>query len=198
MNQPRPGRFCAACLPSPGFFRVAVILACAVPLLVAACSEKLQDRAQPQVPVTTATAVEKEVPIQILANGTVEASAVVNIASRVDGQVMQVHLRQGQEVEKGQLLFSIDDRPYQALLESAQSNLARDRIRLAQAQKDARRYSDLIKKDYVTRSQYEQSIADAESLAAIVKGDELPFKMPDSMLLIAALWLPLQEGPAVS
>ena len=172
MNHPKRGCCCASCLSSTRFSTVVAVLLCLPMMLVQACSEKAPERAKPQVPVTTAIAIEKDVPVQISANGTVEASAIVNITSRVDGQVMQVYLKQGQEVEKGQLLFAIDDRPYRALLESAQSNLTRDRIRLEQAQKDAQRYSDLIKKDYVTRSQYEQTLTDAQSLAAVVKGDE--------------------------
>ena len=140
--------------------------------LVHGCSEKDQSRPRPDVPVKTAIVIQKDVPVEVTANGTVQAYSVVNITSRVDGQVMKIHLQEGQEVKKGQLLFSIDDRPFQAVLEAAQSNLARDRIKLGKAQKDARRYADLFKKDYVTKSQAEQAQTDAESLEAVVKGDE--------------------------
>jgi multidrug efflux system membrane fusion protein len=140
--------------------------------LVHGCSKKEQSRPRPEVPVKTAIVIQKDVPVEVAANGTVQAYSVVNITSRVDGQVMKIHLQEGQEVKKGQLLFSIDDRPFQAILEAAQSNLARDRIKLEKAQKDARRYADLFKKDYVTKSQAEQAQTDAESLEAVVKGDE--------------------------
>jgi multidrug efflux system membrane fusion protein len=140
--------------------------------LVHGCSKNEQSRPRPDVPVKTAIVIQKDVPVEVAANGTVQAYSVVNITSRVDGQVMKIHLQEGQEVKKGQLLFSIDDRPFQAILEAAQSNLARDRIKLEKAQKDARRYADLFKKDYVTKSQAEQTQTDAESLEAVVKGDE--------------------------
>ena len=141
-------------------------------LLTTGCSEEKKVRPRPVVPVKTAVAVQKDVPIEIPANGAVEAHQVVNIKSRVDGQVMQIHIREGQEVAKGQLLVTIDDRPYQALLDAARSNLARDRIKWEKAQKDAVRYEELLQKDYVTKTQAEQVQADAASLEAVVKGDE--------------------------
>ena len=140
--------------------------------LVFGCSEKEQAMTRPEVPVKTAVAVQKDVPIELFANGVVEAHQVVNIKSRVDGQVMQIHIKEGQEVTKGQLIISIDDRPYRAMLEGARSNLTRDRIKWEKAKKDAVRYVDLLQKDYVTKSQAEQAQADAEALEAVVKGDE--------------------------
>ncbi len=148
------------------------ILLSAVLVLAAGCSEREQPKPNPAVSVKTAPALEKDVPIEISANGTVEAFSVVNITSRVDGQVMKVHLKEGQMVEKGQAIVSIDDRPYQAQREAAEAALARDKIRLEKAGKDAERYAELVQKDYVTKAQYEQVIADAEALKAVVSGDE--------------------------
>jgi multidrug efflux system membrane fusion protein len=69
-------------------------------------------------------------------------------------------------------LINIDERPYQAMLESALSTLSRDRIRLEKAKKDAQRYAELLQKDYVTKIQAEQAQTDAEVLEAAIKGDE--------------------------
>jgi len=141
-------------------------------LLGPGCSEKEQQRSQPDVPVSVATAILQDVPVEVDAIGTVEAYSVVNITSRVDGQVTQIHVKEGQTVEKGQILFNIDDRPYQAILESARANLSRDRIQLEKAGKDAKRYAELFKKDYVTKDQAEQAQTNAAALEEMVKGDE--------------------------
>ncbi|MFZ2632991.1 MAG: efflux RND transporter periplasmic adaptor subunit [Desulfosalsimonadaceae bacterium] len=148
----------------------AIVLA--ILLSTLACSEKEQSRPDPAVPVKTAFATQKDVPEEMSAIGTVEASSIVNISSRVDGQVMKIHIREGQDVEQGQVLIDIDDRPYQTMLASARSNLERDRVKLQKAKIDAKRYADLLRKDYVTKSQAEQTQADAESLEAIIRGDE--------------------------
>lgn len=148
------------------------VVVLAIVLSALACSEKEQSRPDPAVPVKTAFATQKDVPEKMSAIGTVEASSIVNITSRVDGQVMKIHIREGQNVEQGQVLIDIDDRPYQTMLVSARANLARDRVKLQKAKIDAKRYADLLKKDYVTKSQAEQTQADAESLEAIIRGDE--------------------------
>ena len=154
------------------FSRYILIFLSAAMVLVNGCSEREQPTPNPEVSVKTAPALEKDVPIEVPANGTVEAFSVVNITSRVDGQVMKIHLKEGQMVEKGQALVAIDERPYQAQAETAEAGLARDKIRLEKAAKDAERYADLVQKDYVTKAQYEQAIADSEALKAVVNGDE--------------------------
>jgi len=151
---------------------MAPVFLMALTLMSYGCSGKDEHRPPQAVPVKTAKVIQKDVPVEVAANGTVEAYSVVNITSRVDGHVMQVHVKEGQEVEKGRLLFNIDARPYQALLEAAQSNLERDRIKAEKAAKDAKRYADLLVKDYVTKAQAEQAQTDAESLEAVVKADK--------------------------
>ncbi len=126
---------------------------------------------RPEVPVRTAVAVQKDVPLEVTTVGAVEAFAVVNVTSRIDGQIMAVHFTEGESVKRGQLLFTIDQRPYQAALEQAQANLEHDRIRAANAAADARRFQELVARDFVTRSQYEKARSEAEALAAAVKAD---------------------------
>jgi len=69
------------------------------------------------VPVLAGTVSQKDIPVQLLAIGKVEAYASVSIKIRVTGELTQVHFREGQEVKKGDLLFTIDPRPYQAALD---------------------------------------------------------------------------------
>ena len=144
----------------------------AILLTAMACSEKEQSRPSPEVPVKTALTARKDVPEELSAIGTVESASIVNITSRVDGQVMKIHIKEGQDVKQGQTLIDIDDRPYRAMLEAARSTLERDRVKLQKARKDAKRYADLLLKDYVTKSQAEQTQTDLESLEASIRGDE--------------------------
>lgn len=126
----------------------------------------------PPVPVTAAEAVKKDVPLVVSAIGTVEAFNTVSVKALVAGQIMKVHVAEGQDVKKGDLLFTIDPRPFQAALDQAQARLARDRAQLVSAQAQDRRYTDLVKKDYVTQQQADDATATAGALAATVKADE--------------------------
>ena len=140
-----------------------------------ACSSEKKGspgKGQPPVPVVAATAVQRDVPVTLSAIGAVEAYATVAVKARVSGELLRVHFREGQDVAQGGLLLEIDPRPYQASLEEAAANLARDRARLKNAEEDARRYGELVGKDYVTREHYDQIVANAEAMKATVMADE--------------------------
>src|SRR6266404_5065186 len=85
---------------------------------------------------------------------------------------MQVNFRQGQDVKQGDLLFTIDPRPFEAALRQAQANLAKDRAMAHQADADEKRYALLLKQEVGSRQQYDQIEANAASLAATVQADE--------------------------
>ncbi|MDA8388561.1 MAG: efflux RND transporter periplasmic adaptor subunit [Nitrospiraceae bacterium] len=147
-------------------------LAAAACLLFAACAPKPGPAApRPAVPVSAAYAVTRSVPVRIRAIGQVEAYNSVQIKSMVNGQIVAIHYRDGQFVRKGQLLFEIDRRPYEAALEQARANLARDIVLAENAKKDAARYAILVKKQYVPREQYDQKEADAAAAEAVVRAD---------------------------
>jgi membrane fusion protein, multidrug efflux system len=124
------------------------------------------------VPVTVGTVVRKTVPVQIEAVGKVEPFSTVEIRARVGGELTAVTFGEGQEVEKGQLLFTIDPRPFQAALDQAQAALARDRAVAANSAADLKRYGDLVQKEFVTREQYDKIAADVQSGEATVHADE--------------------------
>jgi len=138
-----------------------------------ACSEGQSDLPQktPPVPVTVGTVVQKTVPVVVKTIGNVEAYTSVSVKARVSGELQRVHFDEGQEVKEGDLLFTIDPRPYEAVLKEAQAKLARDRALLKKAQDDARRYGRLIKDDLISREQYDQIMANAQALAATVQAD---------------------------
>jgi multidrug efflux system membrane fusion protein len=122
--------------------------------------------------VTVARAVERTVPVQVQAVGRVLSYATVSVKSRVEGLVTAVHFRDGQFVKAGQLLFSLDAAPYEAALQQAEANRARDQAQLENARKQVERNAAVVAKGYVSKEQYDQAVASAAALAATVKADE--------------------------
>ncbi len=123
----------------------------------------------PTAPVSVASVEQKTMPLELKAIGNVEAFSTVQVKSQVEGEVSKVHFREGQEVKKGEWLFTIDPRPFEALLQQARANLARDQALLENARKDARRYEALIQQKLVSTGEYEQFATKAASLEATVK-----------------------------
>jgi multidrug efflux system membrane fusion protein len=152
---------------APALSAAAILLAGAV-----ACSGDRKAPAAEAVPVRVGTVVKKAVPVQVRNVGTVQAYNTVAVRALVGGEILRVHFRDGQDVGKRDLLFTIDPRPYQAALAQAQAALARDKAQWALADTDVRRYEDLVQKDYVTRQQYDSVVANAAATAATVHADE--------------------------
>ncbi len=130
-----------------------------------------REKGEVLVPVKVAVAERKAVPVQLQAVGTVEAYATVLIKSRVDGQLVRVHFREGQDVKKDDLLFTIDPRPYEAAVKEARARLERDAALAAKADVDARRYAELAAKNYVSSDKFEQFRANADALRATMAAD---------------------------
>lgn len=148
-------------------------LVCGASLLVAAgCGKPPARGAAPPVPVKVATAVRKTVPLEVRSVGTVEAIETIAVKARVGGELVRLGFDEGDAVARGAMLFVIDQRPYEAALREAEARLARDRAQLSKAESDVTRYADLVKKDFVTREQYEQITAVAAALRATVRAEE--------------------------
>jgi multidrug efflux system membrane fusion protein len=144
-----------------------------VTLFIAACSGEKKPPPPPPVPVLVATVTEKTVPVELKVIGNVEAYSTVSIKSRLAGQLVKVNFKEGQDVKQGDLLFVIDPRPYEAALRQVEANLVRDKALATKAQADARRYAELIRKQFVSQQDYDQAKATAESLSATVHADEV-------------------------
>jgi multidrug efflux system membrane fusion protein len=169
--------------------KVLVLLA-----LLAACKRGGQQQGPPQgegVPVTVAQVEKRTVPQQVSAIGTVEPMHTVQVRSQVGGTLVGVHFQEGEEVEKGDLLFTIDARPYQAALVQAQSAVARDRAKMLDAEATARRYEELAKKEYVTQQQAESARAEAVALKATVSADEAAVEQAKLNLAYCAIRSPV-------
>jgi multidrug efflux system membrane fusion protein len=161
------------CGSSPRVMAVIAVAAAAVFALAGGCSrEKAQHGPPPAVPVTVAEAVSMDVPVMLSEIGTVEAFNTVSVTARVGGQLLSVGFDEGRDVDKGHVLFQIDPAPYQADLDQALANLERDRAKQAEAEADAARYAELVKKDYVTKQDYDSYVATAAAAKATVQADE--------------------------
>lgn len=142
-------------------------------------------------PVLVAKAVQKNVPNQLHEIGTVEAFSTVNVKTRVEGQLVAVHFKEGDYVVKGQLLFNLDARPMQALLHQAEANLAKDQAQDRQAEADERRYSLLLHEEVGSQQQYDQAHATAGALRAAVAADKAEIETAKLNLLYTEIHSPI-------
>ncbi|MDB5410008.1 MAG: Membrane fusion protein multidrug efflux system [Rhodospirillales bacterium] len=124
------------------------------------------------IPVTAGRAEAKDVPVFLMGLGTVQAFNSVTVKSRVDGPIVKVSFAEGQEVKAGDALFQIDPRPFQAMLEQAQGNKAKDEAQLAGAQRDLARYAKLLPQGYQTGQSYDDQKATVGQLQGTVAADQ--------------------------
>jgi multidrug efflux system membrane fusion protein len=129
-------------------------------------------RSREAVPVLVVTAVQKAVPVQLRAVGNVEPYTTVSIKSQVTGVLMEAHFKEGQDVTKGQQLFTIDPRPFEAALRQAEANMQRDNAQLKNLREQVRRYAELVEKQYVSREQYDLIKTNADAAEAVVEADK--------------------------
>lgn len=149
------------------------------------------------VPVLVATAVQKDVPIQIQAVGTVEAYDTISVKSLVNGQLMEFFFKEGDYVHKGDKLFSIDSRTYEAQLKQAEANLKRDQALELQSESNlkrdesnanyasatAERYAGLLKDGIVSKDQTEQLTSTARASANAVGADQAAIDSAKAQIL---------------
>jgi membrane fusion protein, multidrug efflux system len=125
-------------------------------------------KAAPAIPVSVATVAQQAVAVRIQAIGNVEAYSTVALKARVDGQIVEVNFKEGQEVRKGAGLFKIDARPFEATLRQAEANLMRDTAQKEQARSQERRYQELLQKNFVSKEAYAQIRTNADTAEAVV------------------------------
>ncbi len=148
------------------------------------------------VPVVVGKAMRRDVPVQLKAIGNVEAASSVAIQAQVTGQLQAVHFQQGQDVRKGDLLFTLDARPLQAALDQAKAQLAKDTAAKAQAeavfardlatnknaQAQAERYRQLYAQGLISLDQMQQYAATADSAAATIEADRAAIRNAESVM----------------
>jgi multidrug efflux system membrane fusion protein len=146
---------------------------------------------QAPVPVTAGVAERRDVPFELAATGTVEPLQTVAVQPQVSGPVVRIAFREGQEVTRGQVLFQIDPRPFQAALAQAEAALARDKAQAANADAAQRRYSELASKEYVTAEQFEQVRTDAATATANLAGSQAAVEQARLNLQYATIRAPI-------
>lgn len=138
----------------------------------AAHSQAAINRSFGNVPVRVATAVTKPTPVEFDTIGNVQTIASVAIKSRVDAVIDQVLVKDGQTVKAGDVLFKLDSRAAQAVVDQASATLARDQVQLANSSRNFGRDKQLLSKDFVSHQQYDNDSAAASALDATVKADQ--------------------------
>ena len=128
--------------------------------------------APPPLPVTVATVTRQDVPIFLTGLGTIQAYNTVTLRTRIDGQIMAVYFREGQDVHKGQVLALIDPRPYDVALQTAKANLARDVAQLNTAKANLARSKALLDAGVIAVQDYQTQEASAGQFEGTVKGDQ--------------------------
>lgn len=150
---------------------LALSLACLA--LSFGCAKKQEaKKAKPPVPVLVGKAVQKDVQTTLKAIGNVEPSSTVSIKSLVAGEVTSVNFKEGQDVRKGDLLFTIDSRPLEADLRRAEGALSKDMVEAKNAQTNAKRYEDLLNKGMVSRQEHDQAATAIASLNETIRTDK--------------------------
>lgn len=143
------------------------------------------------VPVLVVTALQKSVPVQLHAVGNVEPYNSVSIKSQVTGVLQRAHFKEGQDVKKGQLLFTIDPRPLEAALKQAEANLARDSAQLRNTREQLKRYAELVEKQYVSREQYDQIKTNADAAESVVEADKAAVENAKVQLSYCYIYSPI-------
>jgi multidrug efflux system membrane fusion protein len=129
--------------------------------------EKKAARGPAAVPVSVALAEQRSVPFRLAAIGNVEAFSTVAVKARIDGQILAINFREGQEVKRGEVLIRIDARPFEASLKQAEANALRDAAGRDQARSQERRYKELLEKNFVSREAYAQIATNAHTADAV-------------------------------
>lgn len=133
---------------------------------------KSEPNGAPAIPVLVSSVIQKPMPVELRAIGNVQAYSTVVVKSLVEGTLTRAHFKEGQEVKKGDLLFTIDPRPFEVQLRQAEANLARDRAQAENARQQAQRYEKLVQKEYVSQEQYDQLRATAAAYEGTLLADQ--------------------------
>ncbi len=143
-----------------------------VSLLFCGCSRKVKQAPPPPPPVTVLTTTAKNVPFYIDTLGHFAAFNTVTVQAQVQGELTGLYFEEGQPVNRGELLFTIDKRPYQAVLDKAVATLKQNEATLTYDLSRQERYSGLVEDDFVSKLQYTQYVTELESQEAIIQENQ--------------------------
>src|SRR5689334_17108001 len=164
-------------------FVAATVLGCSSPNPQAASKDAASSRRSrgggggrgmgPQtMPVAVAKAEVKDLPIYLEGLGSVEAFNTVVVKSRLDGQLVEIHFKEGQEVQKGDLLAVVDPRPYEVALHQTEATLFKDQAALNDAKLNFQRFQDLYKQGIIPQQQFDTQKSLMDQLEGAVRADQ--------------------------
>jgi multidrug efflux system membrane fusion protein len=145
----------------------------------------------PAVPVSVAPVVQKAMPIDLSVIGSAQAYSTVAVHAQVTGELTSVNFAQGDDVRKGQTLFTLDRRPLEAALAQSEANLQRDLAQAANAKSQAARYQDLSTRGIATREQLDQITTNAAALEGTVAADRAAVENANVQLQYATIAAPI-------
>jgi multidrug efflux system membrane fusion protein len=181
--------------------RLVVLVGALAATFMAGCVNKAQQSYdRPPAPVTVTTAVAQDVPTYLDAIGKTVAREVVSIQSQVSGRITKIHFTDGANVRKGDLLFTIDTRPFEANIKQAEANLSKDVALKKQAEANmarfiaqakwgltqVNRYRDLVEHGVAPREQYEELRANLDALNADVESAKAAVRSADEAIKVDA------------
>ena len=172
-------------------FTPLALVAAGLALLSACTGTKAAPGPPPPVPVLAATVEQKDVPVRVHAIGTVEAYSTVSVKTQITGELTGVYFKEGDDVRKGQLIFTLDKRPLEAELNRAQSNLAKDEAAAANARVQQKRYEALVKAGVVSKEQYDQLESSAQAADAAVAADKAAVENAKVQLIYCSIYSPI-------
>jgi RND family efflux transporter MFP subunit len=141
--------------------------------------------------VTVITPTTRTVPITMTAAGTLASPNAVTLTPQVSGTIQAVHVQSGQQVEKGNLLFSLDAQPFETALRSARAKLEGDRAQARYAAQQVKQLKPLVEKEYVTRQSYDQAVATAMAAKALIAQDEASIQTAEINLAYTKIRAPI-------
>jgi membrane fusion protein, multidrug efflux system len=174
-----------------GFLTVPLLCVLAALAVASGCANTAQTAPNLAVPVTAAKAVRKTVPIELTAIGAGEAYSTISIKAQVNAVLEQVHFQQGDFVKKGDLLFTLDTRPFQAALDQTQATLAHDKAQAELDEVQAQRYEKLYAAGVTPKEQFDQVKESAVAQAAAVQADEAAVEAAKLQLEYCQIYSPI-------
>ena len=178
----------------PGAFARASCLCLLLPVLVILCTAgcKKKEEAPPPPPVVTVAPVQKEtVPVYLSYIGSTASVRTVDIRARVEGFLDVRNFVEGDDVTEGQILYIIDQRPFEAALAKSRAQLAKDRAAAGFAKVQMERYRDLVKDDFVSREKYDDWRTQYEEAVAAVALDKAQIVKDELNLSWCTMYAPL-------
>jgi multidrug efflux system membrane fusion protein len=154
-------------------------------------SQAAQSALPPSIPVSVTAAAQRDVPIYYDALGTVQALNTVAIRAQVNGQIISIDFRQGQEVHKGDVLAKIDPAVFKSALDQAVSKKSEDEALLVDAEKDLARFNTLVLKNFETHQNLDAQQAKVDQTKATIDADQAAIEAAQTQLNYATITAPI-------